>query len=748
MNSPEEYLIVNDVSKPLIVDGPYYSALKKVMLAKFASQPNPEERLKKLEENAQQIFLKIQTLKNNSGGRNLLLVGKVQSGKTSNMQMALALAFDNGYDCLVMYGGYDNTLLEQAITRFSDEAFKKPDNMSDQDARYKWASIFTTDPKGTPHPLQALDEENFETIKANGGKVIIICRKGPDAINKVNDLFNSWNSRDQINALVFDDEGDQASLNNEFRKNGSSPTYSAISNMKKALNNPPYLSVTATPQALVFSPDTSRLKPKLLQLIEPGKGYTGLDEFHLGDEKAVIVDDEIDSCITKDTPDLPQSLWTAVRVYLLSSALLKHENILNQAQMIVHFDKLTKKHQIVYELISEYLEQYKKAIRNKQSSFVDSKLSREFKPIFEDQSLITHAMKRDNSFDDIKEDLKQILKKVYVALMNRPGKDTMAGLEWKQYQIRVGADLLQRGVSFDQLITTYFTRWPKGTSNMDTQIQRARWLGYRSKYFDYCKVFTTKEIEYRFSILASIEDDLWDQMREVQEGTKKLDDIMVEADPKMRPSRRSAADYHMQTFGRKWLNQSIGTTSFVTTSNNNKALIELVNKYTFEPTTAGSTQLEPSKITAFHAHIHFADFERFIKSTHDIFDNYPFRSETILKIASNKPIDLILFWDPKKSNLDQMSFGKDIRERRFADVENGCRVSALQQGADKVDENERKYKGDAYVISDKSALTIQVFPIEPKKDVSPKVIEGQTQFMYSIHTPKAIAVYMRGGSEQ
>ena len=51
---------------------------------------------------------------------NVLLVGKVQSGKTSNLEMLTALAFDNGYNILFIYGGYDTSLLKQTTDRFKE----------------------------------------------------------------------------------------------------------------------------------------------------------------------------------------------------------------------------------------------------------------------------------------------------------------------------------------------------------------------------------------------------------------------------------------------------------------------------------------------------------------------------------------------------------------------------------------------------------------------------------------------------
>lgn len=749
MLDPEEYVLVGDkVPKPkrIRIDGPYYSTLKQRMYGKFSKQPNPEERVKRLEENAKDIFGKILTIENINDDRNILLVGKVQSGKTSNMQMGLALAFDNGYNMMIMYAGYDNTLVDQAIDRFNNEAFKKPDTMSENAAKTEWVNIFTTR-SGRGHPIEALDDDTIESIIEDGGKIIFMCLKSPDSINKINDLLETLDLS-KIKPLIFDDEGDQASLNNEFRKNNESATYKSICRMKKILNNPPYLSVTATPQALVFSPETSRLKPKLLQLIHPGEGYTGLSSFHLNADRIINVEDELDSYISYEKPKLPPTLWDSLYAYFVSSAIIIHKHILTDTQMIIHFDKLTAKHEIVYNLISSYLDGIQKNIKNGQMDTVDKKMQ-PMQRIFENDEFIDRDLKKGLSFDDIKDDLLKVLKSAYPALMNAKGKDTMAKLDWKHFQIRIGADLLQRGVSFDTLITTYFTRWPKGSSNMDTQIQRARWLGYRTKFFEYCHVVTTNEIDYAFSRLAEAELDLWAQMQEVECGIRTLDEIMVEADPKMRPSRRSAADYSIKTFGRKWLNQSIGLSDLDTNKKNNKTIEDIVSRHLFEPIHDGSTVLDPDRITAYKTTISFDEFKELLEGTTDIFTNQPFGGpDKLLKIAKGIEIDLLVFWDINKRDvLKTHRFDNDLRTRSFKLVEGAYRVSALQQGADKVEEKERKYLGDASVFSNPSAFTIQVFPIMPKPKQSPEAMKDKFQYMYSVRTPTAVSVYAKGGDK-
>ena len=50
-----------------------------------------------------------------------IVIGKVQSGKTSNFISVLALAFDNGYDISIVLGGNTLDLLKQNATRIISE---------------------------------------------------------------------------------------------------------------------------------------------------------------------------------------------------------------------------------------------------------------------------------------------------------------------------------------------------------------------------------------------------------------------------------------------------------------------------------------------------------------------------------------------------------------------------------------------------------------------------------------------------
>ena len=127
--------------------------------------------------------------------------------------------------------------------------------------------------------------------------------------------------------------------------------------------------------------------------------------------------------------------------------------------------------------------------------------------------------------DSLKEIIcKEVVKRIYIILKNSAGRVTQSTESFRKHKIYIGGDLLQRGVTFSSLVTTYFSRWANDGGNMDTNLQRARWFGYREKYIDLCKIFTTENIAREFTTLSEMEADLWEQFYSVQSGEMKIDD--------------------------------------------------------------------------------------------------------------------------------------------------------------------------------------------------------------------------------
>jgi hypothetical protein len=348
----EKYLLNGD-KKPLnnitIKQGDYYNKIHRMHIESYGNYGAENIR-----DNIMSTFREAMILINDPHkSNNMLLVGKVQSGKTSNLELFSALALDNGFNFIVIYGGYDGTLLAQTTNRFR-KTFNIP---NDTDYSNPSPVIFSSDDSAQ---LLTVDDEIIEDLLEANKPIFIISMKRPAAMNKVNDLLARID-KSALKAFIIDDEGDQASLNTKKNKAvDASATYAAIVTMKDHLNDPLYLSVTATPQALIFLDEYSRLRPETIRLIEPGKGYCGGDSYHLFDSGAIeIIEDEDQQDLS--TGVLTDSLKNAIQHYIIASAIM-HKRNHPTSDMIIHTHRNVSDHDTIYRMVYAYIQSMKDAI--------------------------------------------------------------------------------------------------------------------------------------------------------------------------------------------------------------------------------------------------------------------------------------------------------------------------------------------------------------------------------------------------
>ncbi|MBO6042323.1 hypothetical protein J6P52_04130 [bacterium] len=430
----------------------------------FNKQKNKygENQALKIKNHVKKIFNQCEDLmESNEENKNVLLIGKVQSGKTSNLEMISAFAFDNGYQCAIIYGGYDSTLLKQTCNRFIN-TFDIKDTNELQDNS---AEIFSTN-KNDENNIDNLDEIIIKKLLQKNKPFFLMSMKRPAAMNKIVKILN-YMQKFNIKTFIIDDESDQASLNTKFRKDEESATYSTIDEMKRILKNPLYLAVTATPYANVLLNDSSKLLPNKLFLIHPGDGYTGADFFHLNDEKIIIVSEKDLEKLDEDK--IPKSLRDAIFYFLLASVIIKIEfnKKDNYTDMVIHTNRKIQTQNQQYQQICQIIDSLQSSIKNNDFSYY----------INEFEKIYTLYFKKDitekYSFNSLIVELQDAINDTYIVLQNSQGKETMSNLKYHNHKIYIGADLLQRGLTFNNLITTYFTISPK-IPNMDTTFQRAR----------------------------------------------------------------------------------------------------------------------------------------------------------------------------------------------------------------------------------------------------------------------------------
>jgi hypothetical protein len=73
--------------------------------------------------------------------------------------------------------------------------------------------------------------------------------------------------------------------------------------------------------------------------------------------------------------------------------------------------------------------------------------------------------------------------------------------------IAIGGDKLSRGLTLEGLSVSYFTR-SSSAPMYDTLMQMGRWFGYRTGYYDLCRLYTSKDISEWFRHIASASEEL------------------------------------------------------------------------------------------------------------------------------------------------------------------------------------------------------------------------------------------------
>lgn len=96
--------------------------------------------------------------------------------------------------------------------------------------------------------------------------------------------------------------------------------------------------------------------------------------------------------------------------------------------------------------------------------------------------------------------------------------------------IAIGGDKLSRGLTLEGLTVSYFLRASK---MYDTLMQMGRWFGYKGKYVDVCRLFTTEELMEWFSHIATATEELRDEFDYMVNvgGTPKDYGLKVRAHP-------------------------------------------------------------------------------------------------------------------------------------------------------------------------------------------------------------------------
>jgi hypothetical protein len=90
--------------------------------------------------------------------------------------------------------------------------------------------------------------------------------------------------------------------------------------------------------------------------------------------------------------------------------------------------------------------------------------------------------------------------------------------------IAIGGNTLSRGLTLEGLLCSYFVR---SSNAYDTLLQMGRWFGYRPGYADLVRVWMTEELESWFFDLATVEEEIRQEIRRYHSEERRPDELPV-----------------------------------------------------------------------------------------------------------------------------------------------------------------------------------------------------------------------------
>lgn len=459
-----------------------------------------------------------------------LIMGDVQSGKTSNFIAICNKAADAGYRVIIITSGIIEKLRQQTQSRLTSEFVKLLPNAE--------VPVLTTNDSDFDVNADRIANQTPLQVFRNDVPVLFVVKKNAKVLRRVLKwLKTAGTGKLQAPLLLIDDEADNASINTSDPDAGTPTTINSL--LREILNRfkkSSYVGITATPFANVFiNPDIGGddidkqdLFPKsFVYRIEPASSYLTSERlFQDGSPFLRSIDDldpwlpashKKDAEIPRDGMKMPLSLRHAIVLFLLRNYVCQCGAIGNAApihrSMLIHISRFIRVQNkiavavdhFVKKLLARHLELYgsdpAKAASSVPLTFMKSIWDAEgIGKIF---NLDWNATISDTKFlAGI-----QNLQIVCVNSGNAAGRIDYAAYEKSGglQVIAIGGNALARGLTLEGLIVSYFRR---NTKMADTLMQMSRWLGHRASYEDLVSVWLEPEAKPYFEYAMTISEEL------------------------------------------------------------------------------------------------------------------------------------------------------------------------------------------------------------------------------------------------
>ncbi len=469
-----------------------------------------------------------------------LIVGDVQSGKTSNYTGLICKAADAGYKAIVLLTGTIEKLRKQTQMRI-DEGFVGKDSAAmikqNEDSIVVGAGVYDS----SIHPMVLTSTTNdfkIQTARSLGfdlksinQPVVFVVKKNVASLKNLNKWLRTFNKagEESINQslLLVDDESDNASVNTNPEDRNPTSINKQIRDLLNLFNRSSYVGFTATPFANIFiDPETndSMLKEDLfpkdyIYSLNAPSNYIGARDIFREDGKYHDMLEMIDEQYIQESLPMnhksyyvieyiPTDLKKAICTFLVANVIrdLRGDNKAHRS-MLINVSRFTNVQAQVNILVNTYLKDVQSSVKIFGSLSKEEALKDKY--VYDLYNAYNVYYKNcEFTWEEIQNKLHKSIAPVTTVVVNQRSNKS---LDYEDYEttglrvIAIGGLSLSRGLTLEGLMVSYLYR---NSKMYDTLMQMGRWFGYRKNYEDLCKIWMTEESIAWYEHISEATDEL------------------------------------------------------------------------------------------------------------------------------------------------------------------------------------------------------------------------------------------------
>jgi hypothetical protein len=453
----------------------------------------------------------------------IMMLGKIQSGKTRAFTGLMALAFDNCFDMAIILTKNSVALHRQTYKRMRRE-FNEFINGNEVD-------VFDI--------MNVIDGlTDYELDK----KLILVGKKETRNLDKISKFISDYTINLRKYCLIIDDEADTASIgfskvkdiDNEFDLRTIA---SKVNTIRGSLDGCVFVQVTATPYALYLQPnfnekDIEPVRPQLTVLVPSGDDYIGGEYYFIGPREegnpAAYIYEEVSpeehNIITLKKEDRRRFKDENILInreklcvfkkgimnFIVGGCLLRMVHPNTHYSFVIHTATQKAAHIRIENITDEFRAQLKTR-NSKTEPIIEELLIESYKDIEKSVKAYGHKMP---CYDEIKSAFFQAIDKDYISVtIVNSNQDVKKVLDEENGELRlrtplsifVGGQVLDRGVTIPNMIGFFYGRNPK-IMQQDTVLQHSRMFGYRDKdLLSVTRFYTTRHIYENMTKITEID---------------------------------------------------------------------------------------------------------------------------------------------------------------------------------------------------------------------------------------------------